>query len=67
MRLDRLAAVAFIGENLRRTIPKFLGDVGIEHRWRLDDVVIDAHKNHVIGIHTNSLRSAALLDGSVKK
>jgi hypothetical protein len=32
--------------------------VRIEHRWWLDDVVIDAHKNHVIGIHTNSLRSA---------
>ena len=32
-------------------VPVLRGDVGVEHRRRLDEVVVDAHHDHVVRSH----------------
>ncbi len=34
-----------------RLVAVLLGDVGVEHRRRLDDVVVDTDQDHVVGVH----------------
>ena len=46
-------------DDLRCSVPVLLGESPLEQTWRLDQVVVDADEDHVVGLHLNLLQVLA--------
>jgi hypothetical protein len=50
-----LATALWVVDQSGRAVGPLLRDVVLEHRRRLDDVIVDAHEDHVVQVHAGLL------------